>query len=356
MRKKLFLMLLLLTGVLPLQAVHHIGKEISGKSFKTPVNVMVSNVGMTSADVSWDPVSGATSYNVRWRVVGSPVWVAAVISSGVATYQITSLIPCTAYEVQVADGITPFSNSVFFYTGLNYCSAGSTDTSVMHISNVTVVPYGGTPQMNSSSGPSGYTDYRHDSSRRIQLAAGSPVNTIAVTLGWTAPQNTVYVTAWIDFNANGVFESSERIMVESVNSSTPTVSSFAVPSLASITQCGVAMRVMASSTVPTGSCGTFMYGEVEDYGVNIVNGTLSVSESAQSKEPGIYPNPASDLLNIQGLSSDAATYEIFTAAGQKADEGKVSGNTVNISKLIKGVYFLQLKTKDQTIRLKFIKK
>lgn len=356
MRKKLLFMLLLSAGTVLLQAAKITGKEISVNSFKTPVNVMVSNIGVTSADVTWDPVSGATSYNVRFRPVGSPVWVMAVVTSGAAAYQITSLTPCTAYEVQVADGNTPFSASVFFYTGLNYCSTGSTDSSIMHISNVTVIPYGGVPQMNSSSGPSNYTDYRYDSSRRVQLSVGSPVNTLAVTLGWAAPQNTVHVTAWIDFNANGVFEASERVMIQSANSSTPVVSSFAVPSLASITQCGVTMRVMVSQTQPSAACGTFTYGEVEDYGVNLTNTSLSVSENVKSNELNMYPNPASDILNIDGLSSDNASYEIYTATGQKAAEGKVSGNTITISRLTKGVYFLQLKDKDHTTRLKFIKK
>ncbi len=349
-------MLLLCTGTMWLQAAEITGKKISVSNFKTPVNVMVSNIGTTSADVTWDPVAGATGYVVRWRPVGSGAWMMAAAPSGATAYQISSLSPCTAYEVQVADGNAPFSASVFFYTGLNYCSSGSTDSGIMHISNVTVIPYGGVPQMNSSSGPSGYTDYRNDPSRRVQLSVGSPVNTLAVTLGWAAPQNTVYITAWIDFNANGIFEASERVMTQSANSSTPAVSSFAVPSLAAVTQCGVTMRVMVSQTQPSDACGTFTYGEVEDYGINLANPSLSVNENIKSDELGIYPNPASDILNIEGLSSDKASYEIYTATGQKTAEGKVSGNTITISRLTKGVYFLQLKDKDHTTLLKFIKK
>lgn len=357
MRKKLLFMLLFSAGTMLLQAAKITGKEIPGKNFKTQVNFSVSNIGTTSADVTWDEVPGASSYTLRYRIVGTAVWAGLIVfPPNMFSAHLGSLLPCLYYEVQVVEGNNPFLNSVFFYTGLNYCSTGSTDSSIMHISNVTVIPYGGVPQMNSSSGPSNYTDYRRDSSRRIQLSVGSPVNTLAVTLGWTALQNIVNVTAWIDFNANGVFEASERVMTQSANSSTPVVSSFAVPSLAAITQCGVAMRVMVSQTQPSDACGTFTYGEVEDYGVNLTNTSLSVSENVKSNELNMYPNPASDILNIDGLSSGNASYEIYTATGQKAAEGKVSGNTITISRLTKGVYFLQLKDKDHTTRLKFIKK
>ena len=80
-----------------------------------------------------------------------------------------------------------------------------------------------------------------------------------------------------------------------------------------------------------------------------------MEESGKSVKPEIYPNPASDVLNISGIS-EAADYEIYNIAGQKIDEGKVSNHHVNLNHLSKGVYFIQLKDKEKVTRLKFIKK
>jgi hypothetical protein len=94
---------------------------------------------------------------------------------------------------------------------------------------------------------------------------------------------------------------------------------------------------------------------VEDYGVTFVNMNLAVDETGKSKEISIYPNPASDVLYISGLSSQAE-YEIFSVSGQKVGEGRTFENTVDIHYLAKGIYFIQLKSKENTARLKFIRK
>lgn len=202
---------------------------------------------------------------------------------------------------------------------------------------------------------SNHTDFRMDLPRRIKLGVGSLNNVLSVTPSWAGVQGTSYVKAWIDFNANAIFEASEMIVSTIVDSTNPKAFIFNVPSLASITQCGTAMRVIIKASIPVGPCEIFTDGEVEDYGVTFVNTNLAVDETAKSKEITIYPSPASEILHISGLLSET-DYEIFSASGQKTGEGRTSDNTVDIHHLARGIYFIQLKNKENITRLKFIKK
>lgn len=361
MTKKLLYVFSFILGVSGFQANNKVEEESQPLFYcdtNAPTGVQVSTT-LTSGTVTWTADPNTPNNFIRYRIPGSTIWMVATPVAGQNSYTITNLQPCTTYEVQVVKLCTvqgTWSNPVFFTTTLNYCASASTDTSMMHISNVTVNSTGVTSPMVSSSGSSNYTDYRSDVSRRIKFFVGSVGNKLSVSNSWTGTSGTTTVTAWIDLNANGIFESSERVMVaNNITQAAPAVSVFTIPSLAAVTLCGVTMRIVSSQTMPADGCSTFTYGEVEDYGVDLLNLTLGVEESGKSANPEIYPNPASDVLNISGIS-DVTDYEIYNAVGQKTGEGKVSDHKVNLSNLSKGIYFIQLKDKDNTIRLKFIKK
>ncbi|RQO37912.1 hypothetical protein DBR39_13570 [Chryseobacterium sp. KBW03] len=362
MTKKLLYVFSFILGISSFQAENKIeegSKSLFYCDTNAPTGVQISNVTLTSGTVTWTADPNTPDNMIRYRLPGTTTWMTGTTVQGQNSFTITNLQPCTVYEVQVSKTCTTqgtWSNPIFFTTVLNYCASASTDTSMMHISNVTVTSSGvGTPMI-SSSGASNYTDYRSDVSRRIKFLVGSVGNTLSVSNTWTGAPGTIAVTAWIDLNANGIFEASERVMsANNITQSAPAVSVFTIPSFAALTTCGVVMRVVSSQTLLTDACGTFTYGEVEDYGVDIINLTLGVGESGKSIQPEIYPNPASDILNISGIS-EAANFEIYNAVGQKTEEGKVSDHKVSLHHLSKGVYFIQLKDKEKVTRLKFIKK
>jgi len=358
MRKNLLYLFLLLPVTAHLQAKTVADEICVEKSFTAPTNVAVSNISTSTGKVTWDPVPGSTDYMIRYRPVGVGAWASIQVTNN-TQYTLAGLQSCTAYEVQVIDVISGGnSGSVIFSTYLNYCTAASTDTSVMHISNVTVIPSAGLLQMISNSGASTYTDYRSDPTRQIQFELGTANNKLSVSQTWSGVPTPAAVRAWIDFNGNGIFESSEALLLTNLSTTSTVTSTFNIPALpviSTISPCGVTMRVISSQTVSIPSCGTFTYGEVEDYGVILKSHTLAVEETDVSKEMTISPNPASDVVHISGISSQA-DFEIFTVAGQKAVEGKTSDGTITISHLTKGVYFIQIKNKDNLKRLKLIKK
>ena len=115
------------------------------------------------------------------------------------------------------------------------------------------------------------------------------------------------------------------------------------------------MRVILSyNATPTNPCGSFLYGQVEDYTLNLVD-TLGVSDSAASGTV-LYPNPVKDLINIQSKTSGEFTYKVYNAAGQLILNGKTSDKKINASKLSVGNYIMELQDKaGNKLTQKFIK-
>ena len=71
----------------------------------------------------------------------------------------------------------------------------------------------------------------------------------------------------------------------------------------------------------------------------------------------LYPNPASDFLylNAQNLANQDLKYQIIDHLGRVIKTGKTENNTINIDKLLIGVYFLSIELNDIKIVKKFIK-
>ncbi len=69
----------------------------------------------------------------------------------------------------------------------------------------------------------------------------------------------------------------------------------------------------------------------------------------------IYPNPATDVLNITKVS-DKAKFEIHNAVGQLVKSGTINGNQVRVAELVKGTYIITIQDKNISESIKFIKK
>ncbi|WBV54749.1 M12 family metallo-peptidase [Chryseobacterium daecheongense] len=319
-----------------------------------PINIVVSNITANSADVAWQPVVGAT-YKLRYKKVSETVWTSVDVTTPYTT--LNGLIDGTAYEVQVAtvcSGTTgTYSASTNFTTqNLAYCTSSANDSTYEYISNVTVA------NINNSSLASSYTNYTTNPALQINLVKGSTYP-ISVTIG---DPDTDAVAAWIDYNRNGAFEDSEKVLNFPVAAiSAPVTGSFTVPQSA-VTGQALRMRVILRYSTSAGAslgaantCGTFSYGEVEDYNV-MVTSNLGTSESYVKNEGiQIYPNPANDVLNITKVSNKAS-FEIHNAVGQLVKSGVITNNQVRVAELLKGAYIISIKDNTISESLKFIKK
>ncbi len=299
-------------------------------SATVPTGVATSNVTFDTATVSWTAVPAAT-YDVRYRVAGTSSWTNVADVAG-ATTNLTGLTQLTAYEVQVrskcTDGTTSsYSNTVNFSTPefqLVYCASNGDSVADEYISRVQL----GSIDNATGAGAGGYNDF---TSISTSLAKGSS-NTISITPTWTGTLYNEGYSVWIDYNQNGDFtDAGEQVFSNAPSQTTPVSGTFTVP--AGATDGNTRMRVSMQYNAVPGACGSFQYGEVEDY--TIVIGGSTGDTQAPSAPAGLTAsnvqqttltltwNAATDNVGVTG-------YDVYQGS---TNLGSVTGTTTNVTGL-----------------------
>ncbi|CEG11072.1 hypothetical protein MSIBF_A110002 [groundwater metagenome] len=158
---------------------------------------------------------------------------------------------------------------------ISYCSTNSYTSNEEHIIKV---------EINTGSKDSSYNTYSDYTGSVLTTLNPGQTYTLKVT-GKTIGGWTEYVKAWIDFNNDGDFtDSGEEIDLgyHSFPSGGGTYAyfkSFTVPS--SVSLGNKRMRAILKYNSAPSSCGSFSYGEVEDYTINIVTSTACTNGNTQ---------------------------------------------------------------------------
>ncbi|WP_056013269.1 fibronectin type III domain-containing protein [Chryseobacterium aquaticum] len=327
-----------------------------------PPGLTITTLTPTSAEITWDAFTGAGatgSYILRYRKVGIPSWTTLTVNTN--TYTILGLLELTKYEMQVANVCsgTPgnFTPPYYFTTPtVVYCQMSSSNGSTEFINKVTVKPTGKPEMINETLiGPTpGYSDFTANPAKHITMIQGSAGNQITIdkTLSNGASAG---VAVWIDFNRNGYFDINERILADGPNTNPTASATFSVPADAFVSMTDykyVVMRVaMQKDGIPV-NCTSFPNGEVEDYTVRISK--QSVANAVNQTDILIYPNPVSTVLNVKNISKKA-NYKIYSAAGQVVSSGLILNNKIDVSRLINGLYVIDIEDVKGTVQKKFIK-
>lgn len=337
----------------------------SSASAPTGLSTIDTEVFKTTARVSWNSVPGA-AYSVNYRKAGTANWSNAVSQAN--SVVLDNLEDETNYEVQVAAVVNSvagaFSNNYTFKTkglktGIDYCFLNSGSPYVGAILKLTVanIDY-------SDLTARSYKDLSEDATKIINLTPGSTY-TVAPRVG-NLLQNglPVNLSAWIDYNRNGVFEATERVGQTSatINAGNAGLSSFnfTVPATAYSGDKTLRMRVVckfATSSLNS-VCGELasQAGGIMDLPVKITANTLAVRETADTKssEISVYPNPADTFVEVKNFKGKG-DYKIYSADGRLVQEGKVE-EKINVASLVKGVYVITIKDDKNTYNTKLIKK
>lgn len=88
------------------------------------------------------------------------------------------------------------------------------------------------------------------------------------------------------------------------------------------------------------------------------NTSLSVGEVATANDVQVYPNPATDQINISYNGTATATAEVYNLAGSLVKSANVVNgeNTISLNGLNSGIYYIRLAADGATSTHKFVKR
>ena len=205
--------------------------------------------------------------------------------------------------------------------------------------------------------------YYNGTALSTTVAAGSS-QTINFSAGFASTAYTEYWKVYIDYNQNGVFTDAGELIVSGSSSSAGTLTStFTVPTTAKTGS--TRLRVIMSDASATTSCGSYSYGETEDYTLKISGGTAIVATSATltgsplgnevAQALQLYPNPATDALHLVLPGRTTATsVQVTDVRGARCavpyDEG-----VLDVSALANGLYTLTVSDGQKVFHERFVK-
>lgn len=230
----------------------------------------------SSATLSWDPVFGATAYELRLRLQDSTDWTNLTATDTVLT--LAGLISCADYELQLRTRCgdstsTSWSPLVFFTTSgcgacldLAYCTPEGFNTVDEWIDSVQVHTLS-----NASGDNGGYGDFT-GLLPALPLQVGSSYP-IFLAPGFSGIPFAEFFRIWIDLDQSGTFEESELVFSSSLPSELPVEDSISIPADALLgpTRMRIGMKFDALGPDEVCSPFGFDFGEMEDYCIELID-------------------------------------------------------------------------------------
>ena len=116
--------------------------------------------------------------------------------------------------------------------------------------------------------------------------------------------------------------------------------------------------VVTNINFPTG----FVFDGDDIYITEYYSGILKFTQNTASVQDtslntvSVYPNPTKNVLNISGIDN-LQSYRIFNLLGKEIlAKTEIQNNSIDVSNLKKGVYFITIKDENNTYTKKFIKR
>jgi hypothetical protein len=250
----------------------------SGNICLGPNNISVDSITDSSATLNFSSFSSATETIFYSRELGSNVWDTLLnVNSPIL---LDSLTACSIYEFSFQSvcgtdtssqtGIQSFSTlGCGNCIDLSYCSSGAANSEEW-IETFSVGTYSFT-----TGDDAGYGNYTGNTNYSMDLVIDSTYN-ITIDPAWETTIYNEQSQIWIDLNQNGSFDSNELLYNQGTPSQTTATGIISIPSTAvpGSTRLRVSMAYIGGNSTLPGSCDQFTFGEVEDYCVNIIQGTI----------------------------------------------------------------------------------
>ena len=210
-----------------------------------------------------------------------------------------------------------------------YCTASGNNASEEWIGGVQVGSFANT------SGSSQYTDF---TSLTASVNRGDTAITLTPAFGGRSYNE--WWRVWVDLNGDATFAGDELLFDSGSASSAVVNGTLTIPTSAPLGQ--TRMRVVMRYNAAPNACGTFNYGEVEDYTVDIVDG---------APPPPPPPPPSDTFENTDNYSipdNNSTGVSSPISVTRSGDSGSVSV-AVNITHTYKGDLVVDLIHPDGTV-------
>ena len=225
-------------------------------------------------------ISGANGSGIGYQWQSSPAGVNNFtnIADAISPTYTTSQTVSTDYRCITScyfSGQSAVSNPLAVSSpAFCYCVPPAMVCTQSHLANVT---FAGINNTTGCTAPAGYTDY----TTSVAAATVSANTTVPVSVIVGPGTGQKYVTAWIDYNQNGVFEGTERKDLGNGANSATLSSSITIPSIALGGLTRIRFRLRGGGS-PSETCQGYSggAGETEDYAVNIIPFTCSGTPAA----------------------------------------------------------------------------
>lgn len=331
----------------------------------TPTGLTASNVTENSFSLSWNNMEFADNYDLQVREQGG-VW--EYYSTSTTDFDYTSAIAETTYEFQVratnGSGDSEYTTlqtvtTLAEATTPEYCESYGNATRYEYID---LVEFGG--MSNPTGDDGGYGDYTN----MIATVAPGSTETLNFSLAYKSRTYAANWRIYIDFNRNGSFDSNELVVSGYTANNRVSSSQISIPADAAIGH--TRMRVILKHRRAARSgCEVFSQGEVEDYTVNISSSAPAVatksaffngnplSQTPPIEELKLYPNPAKDFVTfyIQGNIQSRVRISSLTGKTVKILTLDQETNTIDVSGLPSGMYFISIEDGEEVISKKLLK-
>lgn len=171
-----------------------------------------------------------------------------------------------------------------------------------------------------------------------------------------------YLQVWIDWDDSGTFDTSnsggvnEQVLMDNIELNTVgTPSVKVIPPASAVLNKLLTMRVITDHKQEPVLCGQGFVHRTDDYGITVEK-TLGLDDFSNAKLK-MYPNPVKDYLTVALENKTVIrAYEIYDLTGRKVKViSRTDKNTVEVSALPSGLYFLKVKTDTGEFTGKFIK-
>jgi hypothetical protein len=311
----------------------------SGGSCGTPSGLNATNITQTSATLNWGSVSGATSYNLQWKLTAGSTWTTVTGLTG-TSYGLSGLTAGTAYDYQVqavcSSGSGNYSAASSFTTASGSCSDQYEANNTRNTAKVIPVNQNITAQIATSTDKDWNRFSNTSATRRIKIE----LTTLPFDYDLKLYRNNSLIAT-----SDNAGTANELIIY---NTSTVSSSYYAYVygynSAYSNTQCYTLRVSLSSSNWRTDGSTD---GSVEEIEIPVLYENVTF---------GMFPNPATDQLTVEVPMENESDVQVtlLDVAGKAAIQEHrtlAKGDnriTLDVSRLPNGIYFVQVRNGEQS--------